>query len=166
MQPLEECRESRLSHLPTIKGDYRSDHQSVLDQDYPNLEYIINRWRLTDESVEVIRRYESRLAYWVSGTGQRRIPMPSRKVFRSVGNDYSPTQFRRPLPSGISQGNCSSHAYPSVDVLTGNSTGSTRPAIARRTTSDAVHCHGVPVWRLTLQQPRNILEEGSLSPEW
>jgi glycosyltransferase involved in cell wall biosynthesis len=40
--------------------------RSVLDQGYPNLEYIVIDGASKDGSVDIIRRYEKHLAYWVS----------------------------------------------------------------------------------------------------
>ena len=40
--------------------------RSVLDEHYPGLEYIVIDGGSTDGSVEIIKRYERHLAYWVS----------------------------------------------------------------------------------------------------
>jgi glycosyltransferase involved in cell wall biosynthesis len=40
--------------------------RSVLEQDYPELEYIVIDGASTDASVDIIKKYSSHLAYWIS----------------------------------------------------------------------------------------------------
>jgi glycosyltransferase involved in cell wall biosynthesis len=81
--------------------------RSVLDQDYPDLEYIVMDGGSTDGSVEILRRYGDRLAYWVSepDSGQswainRGIERSTGEVIAYINSDdyYLPGAFEAALP--------------------------------------------------------------------
>ena len=44
--------------------------QSVIQQDYPNIEYFVVDGGSTDGSLEIIERYKNKLAWWVSEPDQ------------------------------------------------------------------------------------------------
>jgi glycosyltransferase involved in cell wall biosynthesis len=59
---------------------------SVLNQNYAELEYIVIDGGSTDESVEIIRRYEERLAYWVSEKDRGQVHAINKGLERVTGD--------------------------------------------------------------------------------
>lgn len=58
---------------------------SVLRQDYPNIEYIIMDGGSTDGSVEIIKKYAKRLAYWASAKDHGQTDAIAKGFARSKG---------------------------------------------------------------------------------
>ena len=60
--------------------------RSVLDERYPDLEYIIIDGGSTDGSAEIIKRYEQQLAYWVSEPDHGQSNAINKGLLRATGS--------------------------------------------------------------------------------
>ena len=60
--------------------------RSVFDQEYPDLEYIVMDGGSTDGSVQILRRYDDRLSYWVSKPDGGQSWAINRAIERSTGD--------------------------------------------------------------------------------
>jgi GT2 family glycosyltransferase len=96
--------------------------RSVLLQGYPNLEYIIIDGGSTDHSLEIIRKYEKWLAYWVSEPDQGQSDAVNKGWGRATGEylaylNSDDTYLPHAVTSALSQ----LLQYPSVGMLHGDS---------------------------------------------
>lgn len=62
---------------------------SVLNQHYPNLEYMIIDGGSTDETVEVIRRYEKHLDFWVSEKDRGQVDAINKGLAKTTGDIFA-----------------------------------------------------------------------------
>jgi glycosyltransferase involved in cell wall biosynthesis len=62
---------------------------SVLNQNYPNLEYIIVDGGSKDDTVEVIKRYEKHITYWVSEKDRGQVHALNKGLEKATGDIFA-----------------------------------------------------------------------------
>lgn len=62
---------------------------SVLNQNYPNLEYIVIDGGSADNSVEIIKKYSSHITYWVSERDRGQVEALNKGLARATGDLFA-----------------------------------------------------------------------------
>lgn len=94
---------------------------SVINQNYPNLEYIIIDGGSTDNSVDIIKKYEKYLAYWVSEKDDGQTYAIIKGLQKSTGNFLTWLNSDDTyLPGGLEAVANAIVQYPDLNVVYGD----------------------------------------------
>lgn len=95
--------------------------QSVLQQEYPHIEYIIVDGGSTDNSVEIIQRYASRLGWWVSEKDQGQTDAINKGFARARGKYLAWINSDDTyLPNAVSEAVAFLQAHPEIGMVYGD----------------------------------------------
>jgi glycosyltransferase involved in cell wall biosynthesis len=95
--------------------------RSVLDQDYPNIEYILVDGGSTDGSREIIGRYAERLAWWVSEKDQGQTDAINKGFAHAKGKILAWLNSDDTyLPGAVSQAVAALRAHPEAGMVYGD----------------------------------------------
>jgi glycosyltransferase involved in cell wall biosynthesis len=92
--------------------------RSVLDQDYPHLEYLVIDGGSTDGSLDILRRYENRLARWISEADRGQADAVNKGLRLARGEIVAwLNSDDLYLPGAVSQAVSVLSAYPEVSMV-------------------------------------------------
>lgn len=97
--------------------------QSVISQNYPNLEYIIVDGGSTDGSVDIIRKYEKHLAWWVSEPDKGQSHAINKGLEKATGEIFNWVNSDDLLaPSALHEIAAAFSNNPEIDIVCGSYT--------------------------------------------
>lgn len=94
--------------------------RSVINQNYPNLEYIIIDGGSTDNSVEVIKKYEKYISYWCSEKDKGQSDALNKGFERATGDIFFYLASDDILLPGVLDKIAKEFSENDIDVLYGN----------------------------------------------
>jgi len=125
--PISSAAASTLPRVTIVTASYNQADfieetlRSVLLQNYPNLEYIVMDGGSKDGSVEIIRKYESHLAYWISEKDGGASDAIARGFQRATGSIIAFLNSDDPYrPNAINEVVRVFQKYPRSGVVFGN----------------------------------------------
>jgi glycosyltransferase involved in cell wall biosynthesis len=145
---------------------------SVLNQNYANLEYIIIDGGSTDETAGVIRRYEDRLAYWISEKDRGQVHAINKGLEQATGDIFAFINSDDVyLPGAFAAVAEHFEAYPQSEWVCGDTImfgeGHSTELIQSVVPKSAAHCLS---WAYTAAQPGHFwkreLVEGGFDESW
>ncbi len=92
--------------------------KSILDQDYPNLEYIIIDGGSKDDTVSHIKKYESKIDYWVSEPDKGQTDAINKGFQKASGDIINWLNSDDYLAPGALKQIATSFSDPSIDAVT------------------------------------------------
>jgi glycosyltransferase involved in cell wall biosynthesis len=145
---------------------------SVLNQRYPHLEYVVIDGGSTDETVEIIRRYEDKLAYWVSEKDRGQVHAINKGIEKCTGDIFAFINSDDVyLPGTFAAVAEYFEAYPETEWVCGDTImfgeDHTTELTETEVPKSAAHCLS---WAYTAAQPghfwRRQLIEGGFDEGW
>jgi glycosyltransferase involved in cell wall biosynthesis len=105
------------------QGEYIEETiKSIIEQNYPNLEYVIIDGGSTDGTVDIIKKYEKHLKYWVSEPDEGQAHAINKGLKHCTGEIFNWVNSDDYLASGALRVIVDAFRNPKVDVVAGGAT--------------------------------------------
>lgn len=68
------------------KDDLEMTIKSIIDQTYPNIEYIVIDGNSNDGTIDIIKKYQNKITYWISEPDEGIYDADDKGIRQSIGD--------------------------------------------------------------------------------